>query len=35
MLKRKLENHNKKAFGKTFANLELELVQFKLVIQVL
>jgi len=35
MLEKQLENHNKKVFGKTFANLEHKFVQFKLVVQML
>jgi hypothetical protein len=35
MLEKQLENHNKKGFGKTFANLEHKFLQFKLVVQML
>jgi hypothetical protein len=35
MLEKKLEDQNKKVFAKTFANLELKVVHFKLVVQML
>jgi hypothetical protein len=35
MLEKQFENHNKKVFRKTFANLEHKFVQFKLVVQML
>jgi hypothetical protein len=35
MLKKQLEDHNKKTLEKTFTNFELEFEQFKLIIQVL
>jgi hypothetical protein len=35
MLGKQLENHNKKALRKKIANLELEFIQFKLIIQML
>jgi hypothetical protein len=35
MLAKQLENHIKKALRKTIANLELEFIQFKLIVQML
>ncbi len=35
MLSKQLENHDKKAFRKKIANLELEFIQFKLIVQML
>jgi hypothetical protein len=35
MLAKQLENHNKKALRKTIVNLELEFIQFKLIVQML
>jgi hypothetical protein len=35
MLEKKPKDHEKKASGKTFANLEHEFVQFKLLVQML